>query len=87
MAAFTSVLLHLIFFESLANYVNWILIVFEAWLVFCGITIKFTKASPKIKKPFMRLSMKWYMFVSFIFLLILSHLPFLPLMVYPFPKF
>jgi len=86
-SAFTAVLIHLVFFESLANYVNWILIIFEAWLVFCGITIKFTKVSIGIKTVLRKLSMKWYMFLIFIALLVLSHLPFLPLMVFPFPKF
>jgi len=85
-SAFTAVLLHLLFFEPLANYVNWILIAFEAWLVFCGIMIKFTKISAKRKALLKSLSMNWYMFSVFIILLVVSHLPFLPLMIFPFPK-
>ncbi|MCL4407755.1 MAG: hypothetical protein M1542_03940 [Thermotogae bacterium] len=86
MSAFTAVSLHLLFFESLANYVNWTLVAFEAWLVFCGITIRFTKAPVKLKNVFRKLSMTWYMFSAFIILLVVSHLPFLPLMIFPFPK-
>lgn len=86
-SAFMAVLLHLLFFESLADYVNWILIAFEVWLVFCGITIKFMKISPKFKAILKKLSMNWYMFLIFIILLVVSHLPFLSLMIFPFPKF
>ncbi len=86
-SGFAAVLLHLVFFEPLANYVNWILVIFEAWLVFGGIMIKFTKASFKFKLNLKRASMSWYMFLILIVLLVLSHLPFLPLMIFPFPNF
>jgi hypothetical protein len=73
-AAFMAALVHGVLMLQYASVFHWILIAVMGWMVFAGFTMRFTKASPKLKKTLRMFHAKWYMFVIVLVLLIVAHI-------------
>lgn len=82
-AVFVVALVHATLLGRFASTLHWVLIVLLAWMVFAGVTIRFSKASPKFKRALMPFHPRWYMFVAVLLVLIAAHLLALPNFPYP----
>jgi len=76
-------LIHGILMLPYASFWHWVLIILLLWMGFAGFTLRFTKASAKVKKVLRNLHAKWYMFVIILVVLIVAHIASLPN--FPFP--
>ncbi|MEN6499690.1 MAG: hypothetical protein ABFC65_04030 [Rectinema sp.] len=73
-AAFIAVLVHGILMQQYASVFHWVLIAVMAWMVFAGITMRFTKASPQFKKTLRMFHAKWYIFIIVLSLVLIAHI-------------
>jgi len=82
-AAFIAVLAHAIVMWEYGTIINWILVAVMAWMVFAGVTMRFTKANPQFKKTIRKYHAKSYMFLIVLALVIIAHL--VSLSSFPYP--
>ena len=57
-----------------ASPLHWLLVALLVWMAGVGITLRFTNASPKVKRGLSRLHSRWYMFVAVLVVLIAAHI-------------
>jgi hypothetical protein len=82
-AAFIAVVAHAIAMWEYGTIINWILVAVMAWMVFAGVTMRFTKANPQFKMTIRKYHAKSYMFLIVLALVIIAHL--VSLSSFPYP--